>query len=921
MPEETEVTPQNLSLHGRERELRALEELLKGVRDRGGALVVRGEAGVGKSALLEAARLTAGSRGMAVLATTGVESEAHLPFAGLHQLLRPALARLDRLPEPQRAAVQAAFGMTDAAAPDFFLIALAALDLLSDMAVSRALLLVVEDAHWLDAATCDVLGFVARRLEFEPVVLLFAMRAGVEARLDPAGLPVLTVDGLDEQAATALLDEHAPDLAPELRQRVLTEAAGNPLALRELPHAAAGDPTLSPAAPLPLTERLEQAFAAQTSDLPAATQTLLLVAALDDGGGVRESLAATSLLTGRSVTAGELGDAAAAQLLTVGAGGVRFRHPLVRSAIYQQAAAVERQAAHAALATVYAGRDADRSVWHRAASLSAPDDAVSRDLEEAAARALRRGAPAVAASGLLRAAQLTTDARRRGYLLVRAGEIEFGLGHVERSLRFLREAQQLELDRHDRVRLAFLLETLDQAGWSGAAHAPSFVAIADELNAAGDAAGALDALLTVAVRCWWGNPDQTTRDLVVAAAERLPVSEDSPALIATLALTDPLYRGAFALDRIVAGTPAAAAEPAAAFLLGSSATAVWAHDLSIGFLAAAVDGFRAQGRLGGLVQALVSQAWAGVLLANISLAASAAEEAERLGAETGQPLWSTAATLARAMVAADRGETAAAAELAAVAEEALLPIGANPMLSLVQLVRGRAALVDGRFTDAYEHLRRIFDPEDIAYHPFVRGWAFADLVDAAIHDVVRLAEAQAFLADLESMTAATNAPLLRAQVSYARALLAPDDAAEPFFRAALANDLANWPGLRARMVLAYGTWLRRRRRVAESRSPLRGAAEAFGALGLVVFAERAQQELRAAGETPRRRKIEPRDELTPQELQIARMAAEGLTNREIGQKLYLSHRTVGSHLYRIFPKLGVTARSQLRDALDEVAAL
>jgi DNA-binding CsgD family transcriptional regulator len=334
-----------------------------------------------------------------------------------------------------------------------------------------------------------------------------------------------------------------------------------------------------------------------------------------------------------------------------------------------------------------------------------------------------------------------------------------------------------------------------------------------------------------------------------------------------------------------------------------------------------VDGFRAQGRLGGLVQALVSQAWAGVLLANISLAASAAEEAERLGAETGQPLWSTAATLARAMVAADRGETAAAAELAAVAEEALLPIGANPMLSLVQLVRGRAALVDGRFTDAYEHLRRIFDPEDIAYHPFVRGWAFADLVDAAIHDVVRLAEAQAFLADLESMTAATNAPLLRAQVSYARALLAPDDAAEPFFRAALANDLANWPGLRARMVLAYGTWLRRRRRVAESRSPLRGAAEAFGALGLVVFAERAQQELRAAGETPRRRKIEPRDELTPQELQIARMAAEGLTNREIGQKLYLSHRTVGSHLYRIFPKLGVTARSQLRDALDEVAAL
>jgi DNA-binding CsgD family transcriptional regulator len=921
LPEVKDVKPPRLALPGRGRELRALEELLERVGERGGALVVRGEAGVGKSALLEAARRMASSRGMAVLATTGVESEAHLPFAGLHQLLRPALARLDRLPEPQRAAVQAAFGMTDAAAPDFFLIALAALDLLSDMAASRPLLLVVEDAHWLDAATCDVLGFVARRLEFEPVVLLFALRTGVDARIDPAGLPVLALDGLDEPVAAALLDEHAPDLSPELRQRVLAEAAGNPLALQELPRAVAGDPALSPATPLPLTERLEQAFAAQTSDLPATTRLLMLVAALDDGGGIREVLAAASFLAGRSVTAVELGDAGTAQLVTVEADGVRFRHPLVRSAIYQESPALERQAAHAALAAIYADEDADRSVWHRAASLAAPDDAVSRDLEEAAARAVRRGAPTVAASGLARAAQLTTDARRRGTLLVRAGEIEFGLGHIDRSIRFLREAQQLELGRHDRTRLAFLLETLDQAGWSGAAHAPSFVDIADELSAAGDAAGALNALLTVALRCWWGNPDQETRDLVVAAAERLPVPEDDPALIATIALTDPVSRGAVAIDRIAAGSPATATEPDVAFLLGSSAAAVWAQDLSVGFLATAVDGFRVQGRLGGLVQALVSQAWSGVMLANHSVAAPAAEEAERLGAETGQPLWSTAATLARAMIAADRGETAVAAELAATAERVLLPIGANPMLSLVQFARGRAALVDGRFTDAYEHLRRIFDAEDIAYHPFVRGWAFADLVDAATHDVVRLAETRAFLADLEAMTAATNAPLLRAQVSYARALLAPEDEAEPLFRAALANDLGNWPGLRARMVLAYGTWLRRRRRVAESRSPLRGAAEAFGALGFVVLAERAQQELRAAGETPRRRKLDPRDELTPQELQIARMAADGLTNREIGQKLYLSHRTVGSHLYRIFPKLGVTARSQLRDAIDEVAPL
>ena len=746
-------------------------------------------------------------------------------------------------------------------------------------------------------------------------MLLLAVRSGADARIDPAGLPVLRVDALAEPAAAALLDATAPDLSSELRQRVLAEAAGNPLALLELPRAVPGGQALSPVTPLPLTERLEQAFAARTSGLSGTTRTLLLVAALDDGGGIAQILAAASLLEGRSVTAAELADAATVQLVSFEADGVRFRHPLIRSAVYQQVPVFERQAAHAALAAVHAA-DPDRSIWHRAASLAAPDAVVSAELEETAARALRRGAPAVAASALVRAAELSADVRGRGRLLIRAAETEFGLGRVDLSMRLLRDAQQLELERHERTRLMFLFEILDQGGWSGAATARSFVETADELIETGDTAGALEALRTVALRCWWGNPDHETRELVVAAAERLPVAQDDPALIATLALSDPVRRGAVVIERIAAAEPAA--DPTVAFLLGSSATAVWAHDLSIVFLAAAVDGFRAQGRLGLLAQALVSEAWAGVMLANATLAAPAAEEAERLGAETGQPLWAAAAGLARAVVAADRGATATAVELAAQAEKVLLPIGANPMLSLVQFARGRAALVEGRFTDAYEQLRRVFDPADIAYHPFVRGWVFADLVDAATHDGGRVEEVRAFLAELESMASATRAPLLRAQVSYARALLAPDEEAEPLFRAALATDLAPWPGLRARMVLAYGIWLRRRRRVAESRSPLRGAAEAFGALGFSVHAERAQQELRASGETPRRRRIDPRDQLTPQELQIARMAADGLTNREIGQKLYLSHRTVGSHLYRIFPKLGVTARSQLRDAVDEL---
>jgi DNA-binding CsgD family transcriptional regulator len=237
------------------------------------------------------------------------------------------------------------------------------------------------------------------------------------------------------------------------------------------------------------------------------------------------------------------------------------------------------------------------------------------------------------------------------------------------------------------------------------------------------------------------------------------------------------------------------------------------------------------------------------------------------------------------------------------------------MLALVQFARGRAAVAQGRLADLYGHVRRIFDPDDIAYHPFVRLWAVADLVDAAVHGGGDLGFVRTALADLEQVTAATQAPFLRVQLSYVRPLLAEDADAERLFQDALSGDLATWPCFRGRLLLAYGAWLRRQRRVAESRAPLRAAGQVFDALGFVTMSERARQELRASGETSRRRTPDGWDQLTPQELQIAQLAASGMTNREIGQRLYLSHRTIGSHLYRIFPKLGVTSRSQLSSAL------
>jgi ATP/maltotriose-dependent transcriptional regulator MalT len=318
--------------------------------------------------------------------------------------------------------------------------------------------------------------------------------------------------------------------------------------------------------------------------------------------------------------------------------------------------------------------------------------------------------------------------------------------------------------------------------------------------------------------------------------------------------------------------------------------------------------------LGLLTRALQTSAFNAFYLGSWQHGCTAADEAARLARETGQPTWAVAADLSQAALAAVRGEEESAEALAARAEAILVPMGLNPMLSLVQQARGLADLAGGRHADAYAQLRRIFDPADVAHHPIIRCWLIGELAEAAAHSGQQ-AEARVLLEELERLITDTRFPYLRAGLAYARPLLASDDEAETLFRAGLTSDLAPWPFLRARLLLAYGAWLRRRRRVAESRVPLRAAREAFDALGAVPWGERARQELRASGVTSRRRVTEARDQLTPQELQIGGLAAGGLSNGEIGQQLYISHRTVAYHLRRIFPKLGITSRSQLHAAM------
>jgi DNA-binding CsgD family transcriptional regulator len=906
-------------LFGRERELALLSNLFENVGAHGGSLLIRGEAGIGKSALLAEAKRRADQLGMPVLSTSGAPFEAQMPFAGLQRLLRPVMHEIDALPEPQSEALSVALGVSAGPAPDIFLIALAALNVVAARAGEAPLLLVIDDAHWLDAATWDVLAFIARRVEMEPIVLLFAARDGPATHLDKTGLRELRLESLDDASANALLDARARELTSELRRRVLNEAGGNPLALVELPRALDSKDLgeLPATAPLPLTERLERAFAGRVSELPAATRSLLLVAALDEGADLSEILAAASLVEHRPTTVEDLAPAEAAGLVSVNGEAVRFRHPLVGAAISQAAALSVRQSAHRALAETYV-TDPDRSVWHRAAALMGPDEQVAADLNAAAERALRRGAPAGAAAALERAAQLSDPASSRGRLLVRAAEIEFELGRSDLALRHVAEAKSLKLGQEERTRLMFMLEASDDDSWSGAARVAALAEMANEMTSANGPALALKSLLTVAVGCWWGNPTQETRDLVVAAVERLQVAEDDPARLAVLAWADPVKRGALVIDRISQMTPDATGDPAALHLVGTAATAVWAFDLSLGFLSGAVDGLRAQGRLGLLAQALVSQSWAAFHLAKETLAVSAADEAARLARETGQSRWALAADLARAAVASERGDFETAGALADHAETELLPIGAHGMLSLVQFARGRGAVAHQLYSDGFDHLKRILDPSDVAYHPFVGAWALSDLVEAAAFSG-NIDRARLYLQRLESLAAQTSGPFLRATLSYARPLLASDDKAEELYQAALSTGLSNWPCYRGRLLLNYGRWLRRQRRVADSRAPLRAARENFDALAFGGLAEAARQELRASGETSMRRTPDARDHLTPQELQIAQLAARGLSNREIGQRLYLSPRTVGSHLYRMFPKLGISSRSELGSVLSAAA--
>jgi DNA-binding CsgD family transcriptional regulator len=899
-------------LVGRAEQQRLLTSLLDGVGERGQALVLRGEPGIGKSRLLLVAEQTARDRGMIVLKAAGVQSEAHLPFAGLHQLLRPVRERAGDLPPVQRDALDAAFGLTREVAPEHYRIAMAALDLISDVAGDAPLLLVVEDAHWLDPPTADVLAFVARRIESDPVVLLAATRDGYSSALTDAGLPEHTLAGLDDATARELLDAAAPDLPLTARSRVLQEAAGNPLALLELP-ARSGDEPSEPGS-LPLTERLERAFAARVSELPESTRLVLLVAALSDADTLSEILQAAGAVGGTALDLDAAEPAVEAALVDLDVNSIRFRHPLVRSAVRQSAGVHQRRRVHESLADTLQA-DPDRRVWHRAALMSGTHEELASELEEAGVRARRRGAIDVAVTALRRAVQLSASEHRARRMFATA-ELAYQRGRPDIAVPMLREMEAMDLGFLELARARSLRELMDAHALVDSSRVTELIGLAEQAGAAGDRELHHTLLWIVAARTWWANPGPEIRQPIVEAANRAgPPTAADPRLLSIHAYADPFPNASRVLDRVREAADAGVADAESAGYLASTGIVVGAYYDSLRFCAVAIESARAEGRLGFLPRLLARQAIMAARLPDWDVAIPAAEEARRLAIELDQPIWLATAETAVAMIAAVRGDAAETQRATARAEQIALPLGAAHIVALAQSGPILSALAGDRHEEALRLAERLFDPRDPAHHVHFACMAIGDLADAAAR-VGRSQDARERLAEVEALVGDAPAEWIAINIRHARAVLAGDEPeAADRFEEALAADLDHWPFWRGRLLLAHGRWLRRHRQVTDSRAPLREARDLFDAIGAHNWGDHARSELRASGERSRRRMPEARDQLTGQELQIAQLAGEGLSNREIGQRLYLSHRTISTHLYRVFPKLGITSRAELSAAL------
>jgi DNA-binding CsgD family transcriptional regulator len=896
----------------------ALDRLIEAVKaGQSRALVIRGDPGVGKTVLLEYLAGRALGSGCQVARVTGVQSEMELAFAGLHQLCTPMLSRVQGLPGPQREALQVAFGLSAGPPPDRFLLGLAVLSLLSEIAGEQPLICVIDGEQWLDHASAQALGFVARRLGADPVGLVFAARMPSE---ELAGVPELEVKGLRESDARVLLDSALTGpLDARVRDLIVAETQGNPLALLELPRGLtsaelAGGFGLPGAVSLP--GRIEDSFARQLEALPTQTRRLLLLAAADSSGD-RPLLWRAAGRLGIPVQAAA--PAVEAGLVDFGA-PVRFRHPLARSAAYRLASFTEIQEAHGVLAEVTDPiTDPDRRAWHRAQAAPGPDEDVAVELENSASRAQARGGLAAAAAFLERAALLTTDPGRHGERALAAAQANMQAGAFGNALELLVMAEAWPLDEFQSARVDLLRGQIAFASGLGS-DAPLLLLKAarrlEPLN--------LDLARETYLGAWMaalfagrlaGRVDLLE---VSSAARALPPLPDPPRPV------DAILDG---LAQLVTDGPATATgklRQAARAFLGADitteerlrwgsvahvvASAVWDDHAWRDLLARQVRLARDAGALDQLPVDLGALSMSAVWSGDFATAASLIAESDAICEATG----GRAAPYAAMMLASFRGdETGAIPLIEATIAEAT---GGGQGLAVTYARWSAAILYNslGRYDEALAAARQASEDTPGLY---VSMWALPELIEAASRSGYSDVASDA-LAQLAETTQASGTDFGLGIEVRSRALVSAPQAAEALYREAI--DLLGRTQLRpelARAHLLYGEWLRREYRRADARSQLRTAQEMLDAMGMAAFAERARRELQATGEKIRRRTVEAPSTLTAQELHIARLARDGRTNAEIGAQLFLSARTVEWHLRNVFTKLGIGSRLELRAAL------
>jgi DNA-binding CsgD family transcriptional regulator len=910
-------------LRGRHAECDALHGVVSKTRaGRGQVLVLSGDTGVGKSALLH--YIADHAPGCRIVTAAGVESEMELAFAGLHQLCRPLLGRLARIPERQRDALSTAFGLGRAAPQDTFFVGLAVLNLLADVAEDRPLICLVDDAQWLDHASALTLAFVGRRLLAEPVALIFATRPVEDPLL--AGLPELSVQGLSDADARGLLATviRGP-LDAAVRDQIVSESRGNALAILELAKAVTSAEVgfgFGLPASMPLAGRMEQGFLRRIGQLPTDTRQLLLTAAIEPVGDVPLLWRAAAL---QGIGSDRATPATAAGLVEIGT-RVRFRHPLVRSALRRAADHAELRAGHAALAEATDPTvDPDRRAWHRSYAATGPDEAVAAELARSADRASARGGLIAAGAFLERAAELTIDPARRAGRLLAAADAMQRAGAPEAALNLLNVAEAGPLDELQRAHLGEVRGQIAFTSEDGR-HAPGLLLAAARRMEGLDSALARDTYLDALTAALFVGrlADGTGVVEVAEAAEAatrttLPRSTRAPDLLLrglALTITEGHAAGAPLLKRalVVFGTDEVP-DPEALRWLWLAAHA--AHDLWDDehwelLCARHLRLAREAGALTVLPLALSSRIGLHLFAGELGRAAALVDEVAAVTDMTG----SNFPPYGALFLAARQGRESTASELIRRTRQHLLPRGEGMGLTLADhaeavllngLGRYEAALVAAQH--ATEH------PQELGFATF----ALPELVEAASRSRSPALASEA-LERLAQITRASGTEWALGVETRSRALISSDQLAEDLFREAIERlGRTRLPMELARGHLVYGEWLRRGGRRVDARAHLRTAHDMLAAMGAEGFAERARHELVATGETVRKRVVGTPQELTPQEALIARLAAELRTNPEIGAQLFISSRTVEWHLSKVFSKLGVSSRRELRSALPHLA--